>query len=328
MRLKLMIGTRSLPHLLLTALLWANSAASADAQFPDLFELQAQYVPYVELAGPEPTESQVSSYEVSLNVPVKLSDKSYLIPGASYHVDSIGYRDVVPGFDALRSFHAADFSLLYVQLLPRDVSLALRFAPGLAGDFKRVDSGLVRYNAVVMATKSFSPRLVFGGGGMTTFRFGSFLALPALYLAWEPSASFKLETFLPAFVEATYRIGSRVELGARAEVNGNAYAVRDAGVADDWPCTEQVDDPTTAADESVAQERRCLDHVAYSLASAGLTARVRLFSSVWFALYGGYTLFRRLEPMNARDRRVPGEVQDLPNAPVFRASLIFRIPSD
>jgi hypothetical protein len=147
-----------------------------------------------------------------------------------------------------------------------------------------------------------------------------------VYLDWRPSP-FHIETFLPAFFDAKAILGDRLEIGLRAEVSGNAYAVRDARVAKVWPCAPNpVDDPTTSQNELVPQRRECFDHVAYSVVTAGAMVSVRLFGSVWMSAFGGRSLFRRFELMNDDNDRITGGAQDLPNAFFVRSRLAWRIP--
>lgn len=307
----------------------ALTPVHADAQVPDLVELSGQYTPPAPLADPQPAKAQVTSYDAALNAPIPLSERTFLIPGASYRADSVSFADTPPGFTPLRAFHAVDASLLFVQLLPHDWSLSLRLAGGLAGDFAAVDAGLLRVSGLAMATHSFGDTLVLGGGVIGSYAFGSFLPLPAAYVAYEPSKRFSVELFLPAFLQTKLRLWDRVELGYRAEVQGNAYAVRDARVADAWPCAAQpADVPSTPRDETRAAPSECFEHVAYSVVAAGPTVSVRLFATVWWSTFGGHTVFRRFDLMNGDDEPIPGGAQDLPNTWLVRSGLTWRIPME
>lgn len=307
----------------------AFATTPARAQVPDLVEVAAQYLPGAPLEDPRPTEAQVSSYDAAVNAPIPITDTTFLIPGASYHVDSVSFQRAPGGFVDLRAFHALDFPLLFVQLLPRDWALSVRLAPGLAGDFTAFDSGLFRFNALALATHSFSDDFQLGGGAMVTYAFGSLLPLPAAYVSWRPVSDFTIEAFLPAFVQTKATLGDRIEIGYRAEVQGNAYAVRDDRIATAWPCrAETNDDPTTAADERLARPSDCLDHVAYSVVGVGPTLSIRLFASVWWNTFAGHTLFRRFEMLNDEAERVRGGVQTLSNVWLVRSGLSWRVPMD
>ncbi|WP_437677642.1 DUF6268 family outer membrane beta-barrel protein [Sorangium sp. So ce131] len=320
-------STRPARLIALAPLLWVLAGGAAWGQLPDLVDLSAQYMPGAALEDPRPTRAQVTSYEVSVNAPLPLGDKTFLIPGATYHVEAVSYAGALPGFDELRAFHSVDVPVLFVQLLPRDWSLSLRVAPGLAGDFERVDGGLVRVSAVALATHVLSEQLVVGGGALASYSFGSFLPLPAAYVDWTPTPHFRLEAFLPGFAAAKLTFSDRVEIGLRADVAGNAYAVRDARVTGAWPCAAQpADDPATEQDERSALPERCVDHIAYSVATAGVTLGVRTFGSVWLTAHAGHSLLRRFEPMNVDDDGIPGGGQNIPNVFFFRAGVTWRLP--
>lgn len=305
--------------------LWSAPAA---AQFPDLLDVSAQYLPGVPLAEPRPARAQLSSYDGTLNIPVVLGQRTFLIPGASYHGDAVSYQRAPAGFTPLRAFHSVELPLLFVQLLPRDWSLSLRLAPGLAADVPRLEVEQLRLSALGLATHGFSARLVAGGGVLAAYSFGTLLPLPAAYLEWKPIAALKLEAFLPAFIDVRYTLVERVELGLRADVSGNAYAVRDGRIRGAWPCAARSADPGTPASETPAQPDQCFDHVAYSVGVVGVVAGMRLFGSVWWTALAGHTLFRRFEQLNADDVRIRGGLQAMPDAPFVRTSLTWRIPRD
>lgn len=288
-------------------------SAEANAQFPDLLELSGQYLPSVELDDPVGVEAQVASYDASINVPIILSDTRFLIPGLAYHVDSVSFPNAPSEFIELRAFHSVDVALLYVQLLPKDWALSLRLAPGLAGDFAAVDVDMFHVSALAMATRGFSDKLVFGFGALASYSFGEFLPLPSIYLDWQPQEWLRFETFLPAFAHLDFIIGDRVEVGPRLDVAGNEYAVREARIQNSPACAGESRD-------------QCLDHLAYSIATAGVQVGGRLTGSLWLTVFSGRTVFRRFEMQNARGRLLDGGVEDLPPSWFIRTSLTFRIP--
>lgn len=287
-----------------------------EAQLPNLFEVSGQYLPSTEIPSEAPLSTQVASYDVALNVPVRLTERAFLVPGLAYHVDSVSFSNQPEGFVAPRGFHSVEIPMMYIQLLPRDWSLAIRFAPGLAGDFYAIDAGLLRLNGAVLATKTFSPRLVFGFGGVAGYNFGQFLPLPAIYVDWRPVKQFRLEAFVPAFSTARYIPHDRIEVGARAEFQGNEYGIRFPEIRNAPPCADGPEEPEDSS--------QCLDNVAYSVASAGLTVGVRLFKTVWFEVYGAYAFFRRFEPRNAAGDSIG--IDRFPSTFLFRVGFIWRMP--
>ena len=121
---------------------------------------------------------------------------------------------------------------------------------------------------------------------------------------------------MPAFAHVDFRVGDRFEIGPRVDIAGNEYAVRDERIRDLPVC----DSGRQSADSD------CLDHVAYSVGTAGLQAGVRIAHTLWATVYGGATIYRTFELRNAQDNPVQGGLQDLPMSGFFRASLIWRIP--
>ena len=299
----------------------------AQAQLPDLASVSGQSMPPAELESRPPAKAQVASYEAGLNVPVPLGRRTFLIPGLTYHFDSVSYSNTPPAFTELRAFHSLELPLLLVQLLPNDWALSFRVAPALAGDFRGSDAGLFHLSAMALATRSFSKRLALGGGPLVTYAFGSLLVLPAVSAEWKPLDEVQILAFVPALVSAKYTLSRRVEFGVRADITGNSYSVRDSRVAERWPCVARAaDDPATAANEALAASSQCIDHVAYSVGTVGAVVGVRLFESVWWTAFAGATFFRRLDQQNDQDEPVTGGKQTLPNVLVLRSGLAWRIP--
>ena len=206
------------------ALCWAVfsfAPSTVRAQMPDLLGVGAQYMPPAELQGRGPTSAQVTSYDASLNVPLPLGSRTFLIPGLAYHFDSVSYSNTPPDFTQLRAFHSLELPLLVVQLLPNGWALSFRAAPGLAGDFRRFDGGLFHLSAVALASRSFSERVALGGGAVATYSFGSLLFLPAVSVEWKPIDGLVVQGFVPVFMSAKYTFSNRVELGVRGDIAGN-----------------------------------------------------------------------------------------------------------
>jgi len=226
---------RALPRIGRTAgvvcLAIVAARSTATAQVPSLVDLSAQYTPPGRANDPQTTEAQLSSFQLTLNVPVPLSPKRFLILGGSYHVDTVEYSQMPTGVEEDRTFHAAELAALVVQVLPERWILLARASGGIAGGFETVDRRMIRYNALVLAAKSVSDQLSVGGGVLVTGGYKRFLPLPAIQVNWRPSEEVLVEAFLPAFVNARYTVGNRFELGARVELTGATYAIRDARAA-------------------------------------------------------------------------------------------------
>jgi hypothetical protein len=309
---------------LATLLVWTGTGR---AQLPPLAELSSQYVSESEVPGSNGLRAQVSSYDASLNVPLALGARTFLIPGAQYHADSVSYSNTPPGFVALSSLHSLDLSVLLAQVLSERWSLAFRVWPGIAGDFHEFDSRVFRLGGLAMANWSPSERLTLGAGALASYGFGELLPLPMIYADWKPASWFRVEASLPFFATAIARVGDRLELGLQGDVNGNEYAIRQTEIRGRYPCAgSESDDPSTSADETHSDPKECVDHLAYSVIAAGATARIRIVSTLWLTTFFGRTAFRRYELKNPDGGGVSGGKVDLPNEFLFRAGLVFRVP--
>ena len=319
---------RGVASFLLAVSLWLF-AGHANAQLPDLAEVSGQYVPPAELVSRPPAKVGMTAFNASANLPIPLSNRTFLIPGLAYHFDSLSYSDTPPNFTELRAFHSVEAPLLAVQLLPNDWALSVRLAPGLAGDFLGFDIGLLHLSALVLGTHSFSSHFSLGGGAIVTYAFGSLLLLPAVSIDWKPLDGVQVLAFVPVLFSAKYTIGGRLEIGVRADIGGNSYSIRDSRVTDVWPCVANAsDNPATPANEAAANPAECIDHVAYSVGVAGAQVGVRLFDSIWWTAFAGATIYRRLDQQNINNDPISGGELTIPNEFVVRSSLAWRIPID
>ncbi|MEM9072005.1 MAG: DUF6268 family outer membrane beta-barrel protein [Myxococcota bacterium] len=286
-------------------------AQHAQAQ-PSFADIDLQFAPGIPLPNEESAEARLIGLDINVGVPVPLGERSFLLPGVSYHLDSVSFRNA-PLLSKPPRLHSIEASLRLVQLLPRRWTLTLSAALGLAGDFQSVDSGLLRGNALVLANHKFNERVTLGGGFLATYGFGVFLPLPAIFLRWSPTRRFWLEAFLPAYVRMTVLAHERVETSLVVQVAGQNYAIREARSA---PCPS-FDDGSDA----------CLDNIAYSLATAQLDVGVNLGVTIWLHLHGGVTLFRRFEQRTASGRTLPDGENRVANGPVIGVRLVVRLPS-
>jgi len=313
---------------IVTGLALGVHMSTAAAQLPNLADVSAQYdAPPVHLNDAQATDTQVMSYRLAINVPVALSPRRFLILGAGYQVDRLDYSQM-PGTSGQTTFHVPSLSATFIQRMSDRYTLVTRAGVGLAGDFAAVDRGMIGYSTLALVTRSWSRELMVGGGAVMTGGFGkSLIPIPAISLRWLPTDNVRVDAFLPAFAEAKYTAWDRVEIGARLEVVGSAYAVRDARVAGRWPCAAQAtDDPRTPDNETIARPGSCLDHVTNTLGSIGLVTGVRLTSTLWLTAFGGVTLYRHLADENASGDTLSGGTKWLPASAVFRSNLMWRIP--
>jgi hypothetical protein len=285
------------------------ASAPARGQLPPLFEFTGQYLPFSAIPDAGRLQAQVASYDAALNVPVPISESTFVIPGLAYHVEAMSYRQLSPGFLPIETLHAVDASLLIAHTLGERWSVSLRPTVGVAGNLATLDGGAWRWGLTAMGTYTFGRHLVIGAGALASYAFGEALPLPLVYLDWRPAPSVRLEASLPSFASLTLALGDRWELGTQADVAGNAYALRGRAVT--APC---------------ASGGACVDHLAYSAVTAGGSIRFRAFSSVWLSVGAGHTLWRRFEQKDASGRTVAGGPVDLSNEPMFRAGLVWRVP--
>jgi hypothetical protein len=318
-------ATRSCRCALVALVALVAHSSPAGAQVPNLVDLSAQYTPQTDV-GDSHAHAQISSYRLTLAVPIPLSRRHFLVLGGSYHLDTVAYTSPMSVGDH-RTLRAPGLSASLIQLLAGRWALVLRAGASLAGDFESVDRRMLSGSVMALVTRRVSSRLSVGGGALVTAGFGHLLPLPAALLNWKPIDNVFVEAFLPAFVKARYTAWNRIEVGTLIDITGSSYAIRDPHIAARWPCAAQAtDDPMTTADETIARPGACLDHVSYTVASASLLAGVRLTSTLWLTAFGGLSFYRHAEQQSASGDALEGGEQSLPAALFLRANLTWRIP--
>jgi len=287
-------------------------APDAQAQLPPILEVSGQYLPPSDVASAPGLRAQLATYEASVSVPFSVGKSAFLLPGATYHAESMSYARMPAGFTPVRVLHATDLSLLFTRALSERWWVSLRGSAGLAGDFARIDSGHLRVGGFAMATYAFGENLVVGAGGLVSHAFGELHPLPMLYLDWRARPWLRMELNLPVSAEIKTILGDRLELGALADTNGNEYALRDPAIRADPQCANGAG--------------ACADHLSYAVVAASAVVRVRLFSTVWLSATAGRTLWRRFEQKDAQNRVLAGGGEDLPSEILFRGGLVWRLP--
>jgi|GEM_PF-1615240 len=318
--------------LLLVLLSWAPGEASAD--WINLLELRSEYLRPTELEGERPAgnapwsdanDVQVSTYAARANLPIPLGNSTLLVPGLGYRLDSLSFNHQEPDERNLR-LHALEVPITVLHLLSSEWTLLANLSPSLASDEVGFESKALRASGLAVASYSFRDEFVLGGGVAASLDFGSLLPIPVVFVDWKPHPAVTVDALLPLQLDAKVALGGRFEVGVHADIDGNSYYIGDSDVRDRWPCSPETDDPGTDDDESLADESRCVQQLAYSTATGGVVVSARLVGSVWLSLYTGYTFARRFEETNSDGDQVDGGDQTLPNDFFARAGLTWRLP--
>ena len=277
-------------------------AQSSSVAVQSSFEgaVEGEYLPTVRL-DPRPTGREdlkigFSIGRIRVVTPLLFPGGTVLIPGVTYAGTAVQTSND-PAEDSPDSFHEIGLPLTILHPLNRKWSVLMNVTPAVATNFKDVDRDHFRFNGFVAANYRLSDTSVVGFGVLGNYAFGDLLPLPVARLDWTPSSAWHVAVFFPESARATVRLGSRVELGLAAFLQGNQYTVSDG------------DNPQ-------------LDSLKYTVVHGGATAALRLFGGLWLAAYGGHTVYRKFELNDeAGDEITSTEVA---NAPIVRVSLQLR----
>jgi len=111
-------------------------------------------------------------------------------------------------------------------------------------------------------------------------------------------------------VRLTQGLGDRVELAAEVDVRGDQLGVRD---------------PRSLA-RCAERGGPCVDHFRHVVVTAGASLSLRLVSTVWFSLFAGHTVFRRLDQFDEDHALLPGGRLSPDEGWAARARLVWRVP--
>ena len=301
------------------------TGSGAQAQAPSIFHISGEWISRSTVVPPEglgnftaspEIAAEVATFGVGFNVPIRLSDRVLLMPGAAY--DLLAWNPNVGGIDPLdfRDFHALSLSvLLNLQLSPK-WGLLFRIEPKLAGDFVDVGEEHFRFEGMALASYAFSERFSLSGGVLVTSQFGTVRPFPAVRVKWNIADNLRFVGLFPVQASLVWRLEERVELGLSGTVRGQLYAMTSQPVQQGRACpSDSGEEPTEG----------CFDSVAYSRAEVGATVGVRVASSLWLSFHAGFPVFRRVEFFNDGEG-VEGGDADVDSNLLLQTRLELRIP--
>jgi hypothetical protein len=213
---------------------------------------------------------RVSNLRVAGLYPIEVADgRVYLLPGIRYSLIDIDQTGG-SGVGLPEAVHGVGLYLGAVVPLRGGWSVLGLFVPELATDFSRLGAGSLRLTGSLVARRRHDRKRVWGVGVAADYSFGTLLPLPALVLDWQFSERWRADVFVPSYAEVAVALWPGIELGARAQVNGNRFSI-------------ELDDVPEA------------DNLRYSAADAGLRVGVQLNRILWLTGYAGYLFFRRVD---------------------------------
>ena len=161
---------------------------------------------------------------VNAVVPVPIAEKTILLPGLKYEHTNVMIDDA-PETPA-PVLRTASLSMGVAQGIGEHWTVIGTVGAGVASDFAQTLSrrDLVFTGAALMLYK-IGPALSVGGGIAYDQRTGAPLPLPALLVNWRPLENFRVRGFVPARVDAEYRIARWFTAGVFAMFNGDRYAL-------------------------------------------------------------------------------------------------------
>ncbi len=241
------------------------------------------YFPYAEIEGqgaPAGTRVQVSSWQTGAAFPLSFSGgATLLLNSVAYEVMGLEYSGPSGSPTPVERVQKISYTLFFVQSLSDKWQLVAVATPGLASDFAGELSGDdVTFTGVLGVKHSFSERFSLGGGVAYERSFEEPLPLPFLLVEWAIAPKLALNALLPMNATLLYSPWETLDVGIFGEMGGSHFH----GDPDKFGVGNPVMD--------------------YSVASAGVEARMHLTKWAQVTLKGGHTFQRRFEFFDGADR--------------------------
>ena len=191
------------------------------------------YIPDSELKNDE-GKIEMSSYQVWGVAPVKLSEKTALLPGLSYQGLYVDYSDfdftypnpdggIITIKDFPNAFHAISLILGCLIDLDNGWSVFADFRPGIKSDMENIDSKDISYQGGALVSHRFSDALCLSLGLYYNDSFGEPQLLPLVGAQWMISDVLALDAVLPEYLLFSYQPETWLKLGLRGRVKGHEF---------------------------------------------------------------------------------------------------------
>ncbi|MEP4095810.1 DUF6268 family outer membrane beta-barrel protein [Reichenbachiella sp.] len=150
-------------------------------------------------------------------------DKTYLFNKLQYSLLSYEADFDINTLNSEKDFHAIEYTLGLIQVLPQRWRLIATATPMLSSDFEEsISSDDFLLQATGLAIKRSNEYLEYGFGFTYTTKFGNPLLLPVLKLTYKKNKWSTLIS-LPSYASQFYDINEKTKIGLKIAVFGNAF---------------------------------------------------------------------------------------------------------
>lgn len=269
----------ALAYVLALVAAYAASFASdtAHAQLGDQKIASAgyEYYPYATSKqtsiNPGGEDTAFQSFKATLQVPIKLSNRTVFLPGFRYSVLDVIPREAGDTNGQVDALHAMMLRAGIYHQFNDTWAIYAAVSGGLASDFAGdLSSQDLVFAGQLIGMWTIVPEFTLGLGIGYDRRTGTVSPLPLIALDWQPSEVFMIRGVVPESLAARYRAAKWLTLSVEGALEGERYHL-----------SERLGE-----DEA---------EVASSMIKAGLGATVHWNAWCHTRLYGGAAMARRFE---------------------------------
>ena len=206
-------------HLCAAAICVLTTSGFAQAQLADsVVATTAEHYPAAK-SGDLPGKIAINVLRASAGIPIEVGKTTTLIAGAGYEL-----IDAEPTYANSLQLHSVKGVFGIDQRIDKRFELVLLGEAGLASDFRDpVGSRDLLLSATAFATYSFTDSFKLGAGAIYDRRTGELKPLPALLLKLKVGERFRVRGFAPVWLTAEYHLFDWLDVGARANLDGNRF---------------------------------------------------------------------------------------------------------
>lgn len=198
----------------------------------DYFFVESTYLPRVKLNEPpqplKDIKNQVTNLRAGLSLPLSMEGGRFIMVNEfSMGVLHFAYENPPPAEEDFFPDNVYNFgySLKFRGYFKERFWIAAEAGPVLASDLKEVDENHYHMEGGLVVRMDYRGWLTAGLGAVYTYCLGEPMVLPALDLNYLWYDRFEVKLNIPHSGELWYRPNDAFDLGVRAELLGNRYAI-------------------------------------------------------------------------------------------------------
>lgn len=212
----------------------------------DLFSISGTYGLPSEYETPVPGKANESQFNVSLTLPIVLSDKTVIYNNVNYYNFNVNsdasYNNYVNNTIANPiGLHGFIIRTGLVQKIDDNNGFQLLFVPRYMSDFNKSDKTAFQFGGVAMYEHRFSKSLMMRYGALYNQEFFGHYLVPVVHVDWIISPKLSFVGMLPIYFKLKYQHSENFEYGFSFLGLTTSFRLGDEDYKDDYMVRQSID---------------------------------------------------------------------------------------